>query len=90
MMTFEDVKKEVEMYREKYGHDICSDAYIDGDDDDVAGYVFMPNDITGYTQEIISFHREEKDIVVSAEDVSGQTGIKTPVPKFRYASVDFF
>ena len=51
MMTFEDVKKEVEMYREKYGYDICSDAYIDGDDDDVAGYVFMPNDITGYTQE---------------------------------------
>ncbi len=51
MMTFEDVKKEVETYRQEYGNDICSDAYIDGDDDDVAGYVFMPNDITGYTQE---------------------------------------
>ena len=48
MMTFEDVKKEVEMYREKYGHDICTDPYLNGA---VAGYVFDPHYASGYTQE---------------------------------------
>ena len=48
MMTFEDVKKEVDALRAEYGHDICTDPYIHGD---VAGYTFMPGDVTGYTQE---------------------------------------
>lgn len=50
MNVIDEVKKEVENWRSRFGHDICTDMHID-EERNVAWYVFQPQDDGGFVVE---------------------------------------